>query len=103
MPSMPMVAASSAAHLAVIALQPGLRRLYIARDNDPAGCRAAERLMARANKASVEARLLTPSGDDWNGHLIACGPSSTRGAVIAQLAPEDAERFAEPLDSEEAH
>ena len=37
MPTMPMVAALSAAHLAAILFPATLRRLYIARDNDPAG------------------------------------------------------------------
>ena len=37
MPTMPMVAALSAAHLAAILFPVTLRRLYIARDDDPAG------------------------------------------------------------------
>ena len=37
LPTMPMVAALSAAHLAAILFPDTLRRLYIARDNDPAG------------------------------------------------------------------
>ena len=39
MPTMPMVAALSAAHLAAILFPATLRRLYIARDDDPAGRR----------------------------------------------------------------
>src|SRR6266481_3961476 len=37
MPTMPMVAALSAAHLAAILFPVTLRRLYVARDDDPAG------------------------------------------------------------------
>ncbi|MFG1437584.1 toprim domain-containing protein, partial [Xanthobacter sediminis] len=37
LPSLPMAAALSAAHLAVFAFPPRLRRLYIVCDNDPAG------------------------------------------------------------------
>ena len=37
LPTMPMVAALSAAHLAALLLPDTLRRLYIARDDDPAG------------------------------------------------------------------
>src|SRR6185437_5301512 len=36
-PTMPMLAALSAAHLAAILFPPTLRRLYVARDDDPAG------------------------------------------------------------------
>ena len=39
MPDMPMMAALSAAHLAAILFPDTLRRLYIARDDDPAGDR----------------------------------------------------------------
>lgn len=44
LPALPMVAALSAGHLAAHCLPPTLRRLYVARDNDAAGRRAAERL-----------------------------------------------------------
>jgi hypothetical protein len=37
LPDMPMAAALSAAHLAAILFPDTLRRLYIARDDDPAG------------------------------------------------------------------
>ena len=41
LPGMPMVAALSATHLAALVLPAGLQRLYVARDNDRAGRRAA--------------------------------------------------------------
>ena len=44
LPAMPMAAALSANHLAALLLPLTLRRLYIARDADAAGCRAATRL-----------------------------------------------------------
>jgi hypothetical protein len=37
MPGLPMIAALSANHLAAILFPAALRRLYIARDSDPAG------------------------------------------------------------------
>src|SRR3546814_8206534 len=43
LPAMPMIAGLSAAHLAAIAFPDGLRRLYVARDNDDAGRLAFER------------------------------------------------------------
>jgi hypothetical protein len=94
LPSMPMAAASSANHLALIHLPVGLRRLYVAVDNDVAGHAAAARLMARASDANIEGRLLVPSADDWNTDLITSGLAQVRAHVIAQLAAEDALRFA---------
>ena len=44
MPALPMIAALSAAHLAAMLFPATLRRLYIARDADPAGDGAAETL-----------------------------------------------------------
>ena len=48
LPGLPGVAALSANHLAALALPPTLRRLYIARDNDPAGDHATQTLTERA-------------------------------------------------------
>ena len=64
LPAMPMVAALSSAHLAALILPAGLRRLYIARDNDQAGHRAAEALGIRANAEGIEDLVLTPYADD---------------------------------------
>ena len=44
LPTMPMVSALSAGHLAAILFPPHLRRLYIVRDNDPAGDSARDSL-----------------------------------------------------------
>jgi hypothetical protein len=89
LPEMPMLAANSAAHLAAIALPTGLRRLYVARDNDAAGFRAAARLVARAQDALIDARPLVPTADDWNTDLIVDGPEVTLAWLLPQLAPDD--------------
>ena len=47
LPVLPMVAGVSANHLAALVFAPGLRRLYVARDNDAAGLKAAARLHQR--------------------------------------------------------
>jgi phage/plasmid primase-like uncharacterized protein len=93
LPAMPMIAALSASHLAMLILHPGLQRLYIACDNDPAGHRAAGRLAARARTDGIEALLLTPSTDDFNTDLCALGREALTASLRAQLAPEDVARF----------
>ena len=55
MPALPLAAALSATNLAGLLFPPGLRRLYIVRDNDPAGRRAVRALTARAQAERIEA------------------------------------------------
>ena len=93
LPAMPMVAALSSAHLAALILPPGLRRLYIARDNDRAGYRAAEALGIRANADGIEDLVLTPRADDFNTDLCGLGPEALAASLRAQLMPEDVARF----------
>jgi hypothetical protein len=93
MPTMPMVAALSAAHLAAILFPRTLRRLYIARDNDPAGDGAVANLIDRSREAGIEAITLSPRLGDFNEDLRAAGIDALRAAIRVQLAPEDVVRF----------
>jgi hypothetical protein len=88
MPTMPMVAALSAAHLAAILFPVTLRRLYIARDADPAGDGAMASLIDRANEDGIEAITLSPTLDDFNGDLRTLGIDALRAATRVQIAPE---------------
>lgn len=92
-PSLPMVAALSAAHLAALSLPSRLRRLYIARDADPAGDAAVAILTQRAEAAGAEAIVLSPRLGDFNDDLSTFGAASLRTTVQHQLAPNDAIRF----------
>ncbi|WP_439402832.1 toprim domain-containing protein [Bradyrhizobium sp. DASA03068] len=60
LPTMPMAAALSAAHLSAILFPDTLRRLYIARDDDPAGDSAMTTLIDRAQAAGIEAIVISP-------------------------------------------
>lgn len=91
MPAMPMIAGLSAGHLSALQLTSSLRRIYIARDNDPAGHHAADTLAERAIENGVEPLLLTASLGDFNDDLQRLGRDEMRAAVRVQLAPEDAE------------
>jgi hypothetical protein len=95
MPTMPMWAALSAAHLAAILFPATLRRLYIARDDDPAGDGAMANLIDRANEAGIEAIALSPGLGDFNEDLRTLGVDALRAAVRVQIAPEDVARFME--------
>jgi hypothetical protein len=93
MPDMPMMAALSAAHLSAILFPATLRRLYIVRDNDPAGDGAMAGLFVRAHAARIDAVALSPQGDDFNLDLRRFGIDALRAAVRVQLIPEDVARF----------
>ncbi|ABS69246.1 toprim domain-containing protein [Xanthobacter autotrophicus] len=93
LPSLPTAAALSAAHLSAIAFPPGLRRLYIARDNDTAGDRARDSLIARAAFAGIEAIVLSPALGDFNEDLRVFGVDTVRASIRGQIAPEDVTCF----------
>jgi hypothetical protein len=93
LPALSVVAALSATHLAGFIPPSGLRRLYIARDNDRVGRRAAEMLGARAHAEGIEALMLTPHWDDFNTDLTTLGPEALAASLRVQLMPEDVERF----------
>jgi hypothetical protein len=93
LPMMPMLAALSATHLAAIAFPASLRRLYIARDNDDAGIRAAEQLSERAAHLGIDAVVLVPRLGDFNDDLQAMPLSMFCSDVRVQIDAEDVARF----------
>ena len=92
-PHMAMAAALSAAHLAAILFPETLRRLYIVRDNDPAGDGARNSLVERANAEGIEAIVLSPMLEDFNEDLRRLGLDAIRANLRVQLAPQDVARF----------
>ena len=95
LPSMAMAAALSAAHLGALLFPTMLRRLYIARDDDPAGDGAMASLIGRASEAGIEAIPVSPRLRDFNEDLQRLGIDALRAAVRVQIAPEDVARFME--------
>ncbi len=93
LPTMPMVSALSAGHLAAILFPPHLRRLYIVRDNDPAGDSARDSLVDRAHEAGIETITLSPMMGDFNEDLTTHGLDAVRAEIRVQIAPEDVRRF----------
>ena len=81
MPTLPMVAALSANHLAAILFPAALRRLYVARDADPAGDAALATLNDRAAEAGIEALTLSPALGDFNEDLLCLGAGELRAST----------------------
>ncbi len=93
MPVMPVIAATSSAHLAAILFPPMLHRLYVARDDDAAGDAAVAALAERALAARIELVVLAPALDDFNADLRRLGLRRLQAGLRPQLAPEDIARF----------
>lgn len=97
-PTLPMIAALSANHLAAILFPPTLRRLYVARDDDRAGDTAMATLTERAQVAGIELLALSPRYGDFNEDLRRLGVDGLRAALRVQLVPEDVVRFMARVD-----
>lgn len=94
-PEIPMVAATSSAHLAAIQFPPALRRCYVARDRDKAGDAAFAMLSDRAQAAGIEVVSLMPELGDFNDDLRQHGAPALKARVIAQLHGVDRSKFIE--------
>ncbi|MBO9111922.1 MULTISPECIES: toprim domain-containing protein [Rhizobium/Agrobacterium group] len=90
MPSMPMVAALTANHLAAFNFPPGCRRLYIAADADAAGRHGIAGLSRRAQESGILPLVLSPELGDFNEDLRWLGSDRLTASLRAQLVPEDA-------------
>lgn len=99
LPQMSMAAALSAAHLAALLFPATLHRLYIVRDADPAGDGACDTLLARANKAGIEAIVLSPMLEDFNEDLRRAGIEALAASLRRQLMPQDVARYLSPPPS----
>lgn len=93
LPAMPSMAALSAAHLAAILFPATLRRLYIARDNDPAGDGAMTALILRASAVGIETVVLAPRLGDFNEDLRLLGHDALAARLRDQIIPQDIARF----------
>ena len=93
LPTMPLVAALSANHLAALLFPATLRRLYVAQDRDPAGDAVTATLTERARASGIEPIGLSPTLGDFNEDLRRFGLDDLRAALRVQLVPEDVARF----------
>ena len=93
LPTMPMAAATSSAHLAAILFPPRLERLYVARDRDAAGDAAFGILSDRAQAAGIELVSLMPDLADFNDDLRQHSALALGQRVRLQLHEQERARF----------
>ena len=90
-PEITAAAALSAGSLGAFAPPAGIMRLVIARDNDPEGERASERLARRCARAGVAVTVISPRGEDFNDDLLAFGPAALAAWTAAALGDQEPE------------
>lgn len=84
-----MIAALSAAHLGALTFPRGLKRLYVARDDDPAGAAAFATLCDRARPLGIEVIALEADRGDFNADLMTLGRQRMIGSLRSQLRAAD--------------
>lgn len=97
MPRLPAIAGTSSAHLAAILFPPQLTRLYVARDDDPAGAQAVATLAERTEASGITLIPLEPDQDDFNADQRRLGLERLRANLRRQLIAEDAGRLLSSL------
>ena len=90
LPEMDLVSCLTANHLGVFDPPDSIKRLWIARDNDPAGEAAAERLRKRAEAKNMLCFDLVPRRGDFNEDLQECGPKEMADRLLGMMASADA-------------
>jgi len=83
LPRAALASCLTANHLAAFTYPSSIKRLWIARDNDEAGERAALRLADRADADGIEAFVLTPERNDFNLDLTEDGVTPMRRRLAA--------------------
>ncbi|MGH1413484.1 MAG: DUF7146 domain-containing protein [Pelagimonas sp.] len=88
LPRAALASCLTANHLAAFTYPSSIKRLWIARDNDAAGERAASRLADRAECDGIEPFVLTPELDDFNLDLTEGGITALRRRLAARITEQ---------------
>lgn len=75
----------TATHLGLFIPPSSIKRIWIARDNDAAGERAAQTLASKLGSLGIEARHLVPKLGDFNEDLLAFGKDGLRNRILATM------------------
>ena len=96
LPHLHVAAALSAPGLQSFTPPPGLERLLIARDNDPAGEHAGSLLERRCRELGLNTEVLVPTSGDFNDDLISLGPAGLAERIAPSLGSSARTRAAMP-------
>lgn len=85
LPEFNLASCLTATHLGLFIPPSGIKRIWIARDNDVAGERAAQTFASKLGSPGIECRHLVPKHDDFNEDLLAFGRNGLRNVLLAAL------------------
>ena len=85
LPEFNLASCLTATHLGLFIPPSDIKRIWVARDNDAAGERAANTLSAKLGSSSIECRRLVPKLGDFNEDLLAFGKDRLRNALLAAM------------------
>lgn len=85
LPEYNLVSCLTATHFGLFIPPVGTKRIWIARDNDEAGERAAHHLAAKLKPIGISCRCLVPRLGDFNEDLLAFGKDALRDALLLAM------------------
>lgn len=91
LPEFDLASCLTATHLGLFIPPPGIKRIWIARDNDEAGRNASKRLRNRLETFEIACGELVPDMGDFNDDLRANGRDALRRSVIEAMRAQGLE------------
>jgi hypothetical protein len=85
LPEFDLASCLTATHLGLFIPSSGIKRIWIARDNDAAGERAALSLASKVQSSGVECRHLVPQLGDFNEDLLLQGKDRLRNMLLVAM------------------
>lgn len=85
LPEFNLASCLTATHHGLFIPPSGIKRIWIARDNDVAGERAAQSLASKLGSSGIECRHLVPKLGDFNEDLLASGKGGLRNVLLAAM------------------
>ncbi|MCG7630083.1 toprim domain-containing protein [Epibacterium sp. MM17-32] len=91
LPEFDLASCLTATHLGLFIPPPGIKRIWIARDNDKAGRNASMRLRNQLESLGIACGDLVPSMDDFNDDLRAFGKDALRRSLLKAMKAQGLE------------
>jgi len=88
LPEFNLASCLTATHLGLFIPSSGIKRIWIARDNDVAGERAAQTLASKLASSGIECQCLVPKYGDFNEDLLAFGKDALRHTLLSAMSVE---------------
>jgi hypothetical protein len=88
LPEFNLASCLTATHLGLFVPSSGIKRIWIARDNDTAGERAAQTLASKLASSGIECEYLVSKLGDFNEDLLAFGKDGLRDTLLSATKME---------------